>query len=80
MLWGIVTLRVHVLGRWSALPLGIGLLSLAGGILFLFPDAFAAVEHSVAPLVFAACWIFLGYALLTSWTDASPIPTQPVGV
>jgi hypothetical protein len=79
-LWGIVTLRVNALGRWSALPLVIGLLSLAGGILFPFPDVFAAVEHSAVPLVFAASWILFGYALLTSRTDAASVPTQTVEV
>ncbi len=71
LVWGIVALREKALGRLSALPLLIGLLSLTG-IAFLNPDAFAAVEHSVMPLVYAASWILLGYALLTSQRDASP--------
>jgi hypothetical protein len=64
LLWGVVALRAKALGRWSVMPVVIGLLSLTG-IVFLNPDAFAAVENSVVPLVFAACWIPLGYALLT---------------
>jgi hypothetical protein len=77
LLWGLIALRVRALGRWSALPFVLGLLSLAGGILVPFPDAFAAVEHSLVPLVFAAVWIPFGYALLRGRTDAAPIPTQP---
>jgi hypothetical protein len=64
LLWGVVALRTKALGRWSVTPLVIGLLGLTG-IVFLNPSAFAAVEQSVVPLVFAACWIPLGYALLT---------------
>ncbi len=76
LLWGIVAVRVKVLGRWSVMPLVIGLLSLTG-IVFLNPDAFAAVEHSVAPLVFAASWMPLGYGLLTRRIDASAVPSHP---
>jgi hypothetical protein len=77
LLWGVVALRVKALGRWSFMPLVIGLVSLTG-IVFLNPDAFDALEHSVVPLVFAACWILLGYALLTRRIDVSSIPNQPV--
>jgi hypothetical protein len=75
LLWGIVTLRMQALGRWSVMPLVIGLLSLTG-IAVLNPDAFAAVEHSVMPLVFAASWIPLGYALLTRRIEASTVPSR----
>lgn len=61
--WGILTLRVRALGRWSVVPLAIGLLGLTG-VVFLVPTAFAALEASVVPLVFAASWILLGYAIL----------------
>lgn len=79
LLWGVVALRVKALGRWSVMPLLIGLPSLTG-IVFLLPEAFAALEHSWGPLVFAACWIPLGYALLTSRTDTSLAPSQPAAV
>src|SRR5260370_38222749 len=46
LLWGIVTLRVHVLGRWGARPLGIGVLSLRGGPFALSPHASASGERS----------------------------------
>jgi hypothetical protein len=75
LLWGIVALRVKALGFWSVMPLVIGLLSLTG-IVFLNPDAFAAVENSAVPLVFAACWIPLGYALLTRRIVVSAVPSQ----
>jgi hypothetical protein len=86
LLWGVVALRVRALGRgWSVLPLLIGLLSMAG-VVFLLPDAFAAVESSVVPQVYAACWILLGFALLIArGTVGAPtmsmtlsIPNQPV--
>jgi hypothetical protein len=73
LLWGVVALRTKALGRWSVMPLVIGLLGLSG-IVFLNPDAFAAVEQSVVPLVFAACWIPLGYALLTRRIAAFDVP------
>jgi hypothetical protein len=75
LLWGIVAMRVQALGRWSFMPLMIGLVSLPG-IVFLNPGAFAAVEHSVMPLVFAASWIPLGYALLTRRIDESAVPSR----
>jgi hypothetical protein len=75
LLWGIVAFRARALGRWSVMPLVIGLLSLAG-IMFFRPDLFAVVEHSLLPEVFAACWILLGYALVTRRFDASPLPSQ----
>jgi hypothetical protein len=77
LLWGIVTLRVRALGRWSALPLAMSLLSLTG-IVFLVPDAFAALEQSIVPHVFATSWVLLGIALLTSHTESLPVPTQAV--
>ena len=77
LFWGIVTLRVKALGRWSFLPLVMGLLSLTG-IVFLIPAAFSALETSIVPEIFAASWIFLGYALLTRRNDALPTPPQPV--
>jgi hypothetical protein len=79
LLWGIVTLRAKALGRWSVLPLAIGLLSLTG-IVFLFPAAFAAVEQSVVPQAFAVSWAIFGFALLTSRIDASTVPPQPAAV
>ncbi len=75
LLWGVVAFQVQALGRWSVMPLVIGLLSLTG-IVFLLPDAFAAMEHSVLPLVFAASWIPMGYALLTRRSAASAVPPQ----
>jgi hypothetical protein len=62
--WGILTLRLHALGRWSVVPLAIGLLGLTG-VVFLVPTTFAALEASAVPLVFAASWILLGYAMVT---------------
>jgi hypothetical protein len=73
LLWGVVALRTLALGRWSILPLVIGLIGMAG-IVFLNPSAFSAFESSGAPLVFAVCWILLGYALLTRHADA-PTPS-----
>jgi hypothetical protein len=65
LLWGIATVRLRALGRLSALPLVMSAIGLAG-IVFLVPDAFAVLEESIAPQLFALCWALLGYALLTS--------------
>jgi hypothetical protein len=75
LLWGIVTLRERALGYWSVLPLLMGLLSLSG-IVFLMPAAFAALEHSAMPEVFALSWMLLGVALLTSRANPASRPTQ----
>jgi hypothetical protein len=74
LLWGLLTLRVKALGRWSILPLVMGLLSLMG-IVFSNQAAFAALEHSPAPLAFAVCCGLLGYALLTTRPVQSPSTT-----
>jgi hypothetical protein len=71
LLWSIVTLRVKALGRWSTLPLALGLLGLAG-ISFLRPATFATLEAGVVPKVFAVCWILLGYWHLRSRAPAFP--------
>ena len=75
LLWGIVTLREKALGRWSVLPLVISLFGLSG-IVFLVPAAFAALENSAMPEVFALSWMLLGFALLTT-TRANPSPVPP---
>jgi hypothetical protein len=75
LLWGIVTLRERALGRWSILPLLMGLLSLSG-IVFLIPAAFAALEASAMPEVFGLSWMLLGFALLTSRAGPASRPTQ----
>lgn len=75
LLWGIVTLRAQALGRWSLLPLAMGLLSLTG-IVFLVPSAFTVLEDSLVPHVFAMTWILLGYALLTSRVDVAPVSSR----
>jgi hypothetical protein len=75
--WGFVTLRRQALGRWSILPLLIGLLSLTG-IVFLIPAAFSALEHSPMPLIFSITWILFGLALLTRRTGPAP-SAAPVG-
>jgi len=75
LLWGIVTLRERALGRWSILPLLMGLLSMAG-IVFLATAAFAALEHSAMPVAFALSWMLLGVALLTSRSNLASPPTQ----
>jgi hypothetical protein len=74
LLWGIVTLRERALGRWSILPLVMSVFGLSG-IVFLIPEAFAALEHSAMPEVFALSWILFGFALLTSRFNPSPVPT-----
>ena len=79
LLWGIVTLREKALGRWSILPLVMSLFGLSG-IVFVNPAAFAALEHSPMPQVFALSWILLGFALLTSRSNPSPVPTKAVAV
>lgn len=76
LLWGIVALQMKALGRWSVMPLVIGLLSLTG-IAFLVPATFALLEESVVPLVFAACWMLFGYGLLTTRASALLVPTRP---
>ena len=75
LLWGLVTLREQALGRWSILPLLMGLLSLSG-IVFLIPAAFSALEQSAMPEVFGLSWILLGIALLTSRANPSPLPAR----
>ena len=77
LLWGILTLQLKALGRWSVLPLLMGLLSLTG-IVFLIPPAFSALESSVVPQVFALSWVLLGFALLTTRPGAATISPQPV--
>ena len=79
LLWGIVTLREKALGRWSILPLVMSLFGLSG-IVFLIPEAFAALEHSAMPQVFAISWILLGFALLTSRSSPSQVPTPAPAV
>lgn len=65
LLWGIVTLRVKALGKWSMLPLVLSVFGLAG-IFFVISDIFAALERAGAPQLFALCWALLGYAQLVS--------------
>ena len=79
LLWGIVTLREKALGRWSVLPLVISLFGLSG-IVFLVPAAFAALEHSAMPEVFALSWMLLGFALLTTRANPSPVPPHLAAV
>jgi hypothetical protein len=79
LLWGIVTLRQKALGRWSILPLVMSLFGLSG-IVFLVPEAFAVLEHSAMPEVFALSWTLFGFALFTSRPDPSPVPTKAVAV
>jgi len=75
LLWGLVTLRERALGRWSILPLLMGVLSLSG-IVFLVPVAFRALEKSAMPEVFGLSWMLLGLALLTSRANPASRPTQ----
>ncbi|HEX8032769.1 MAG TPA: hypothetical protein VF510_02930 [Ktedonobacterales bacterium] len=76
LLWGILVLRMKALGRWSIMPLVIGLFGLMG-IVFLNPTLFSMLENGVVPRIFAACWILLGYALITRRIDASDV-TPPI--
>jgi hypothetical protein len=77
LLWGIVAVRTRALGRWSVLPLlFIGVIGLSGSV-FLVPAAFAALEGSVVPLVFAACWILFGLALVMTRTPPLAVSTHP---
>ncbi len=64
IVWGVLAVRTSVLGRWSAVPIAIGVLGLSG-LTFLWPAAFATLEGGVVPLVFSGSWTVLGYALLT---------------
>jgi len=67
LFWGIVTLKVKALGKWSIVPLILSVFGLAG-IFFVNADIFAALERAGAPQLFALCWGLLGYALLASQT------------
>lgn len=64
LLWGVLTLRLNALGRWSVLPLILGLLGISG-IVLVIPALFSILEDSIVPEVFAVVWMLLGYALLT---------------
>ena len=75
LLWGLVTRRERALGRWSILPLLMGLLSLSG-IVFLVPAALEALEQIGLPEVFGLSWMLLGFALLTSQANPASRPTQ----
>jgi hypothetical protein len=74
LLWGIATLRLKALGRFSVLPLVMSVIGMAG-ISLLVPGAFAVLEESIVPQLFGLCWALLGYALLTSGRE-SPAGSQ----
>jgi hypothetical protein len=77
LLWGIVAVRARAFGRWGVLPLlFLGVTGLSG-IVFLVPAAFTVLEESVVPLVFAACWICFGLALVTTRTNLPAVSTHP---
>jgi hypothetical protein len=77
LLWGIVAVRTRAFGRLGVLPLVfLGLIGLSG-IVVLVPEAFAALEGSVVPQVFAVCWILFGLALVLTHTDTPAVSTRP---
>lgn len=73
--WGCASIRARALGRWSAAPLLVGVLALAG-IATLNPAALAYLERTaVLPVMFGASWVTVGLGLLAAVRHPDP-PAQ----
>jgi hypothetical protein len=70
--WGFASIRARALGRWSAAPLLVGVLALAGTAA-LNPTALAFLERTtVLPAAFGASWVTVGLGLLAAARPPSP--------
>lgn len=74
--WGVLAMRTSALGRWSVVPIPIGIFGLTG-IAVLVPPTFADLEASVLPLVFSITWMMLGFALLINGGNAGRLTVRP---